>query len=105
MRGRVGRYVREDGSVDIERVRKAPGGAIKKYRSRTQKFGGDDGPIVETTAEIELSDPQGAANALLGHYNKAGSGEAPTVNIAVINQLPTGPRIELIKAFLSAPTE
>jgi hypothetical protein len=101
MRGKIGRFIREDGSVDVESVRKAKGGAIKKYRSRTQKYGGEDGPIVETTAEIELADSQAAANALLGHYNRTGDGERATVNIAVINNLPTGPRIDLIKKFLS----
>jgi hypothetical protein len=106
MRGRVGRYIREDGTVDVERVRKAPGGAIKKYRSTTRKLGtGDDAIVLETTADIELSDPQGAANALLGHYSKLGPSDAPVVNVAIINQLPTGPKIDLIRAFLSASTE
>jgi hypothetical protein len=105
MRGKLGRYVKEDGSVDVERVRKAPGGAIKKYRSRTQKYGGEDGPIVETTAEIELADSQAAANALLGHFSKTAGLDRPTFNLNVFQALPAETRVSVIKAFLSAPAE
>ncbi len=106
MRGRIGKFIRADGSVDVSRVRRARGGAIKKYKSRTQRLGsGEDAVVLETTAEIELADPQVAAAALLNHYNRTGDGEKATVNIAVINNLPTGPRIELIKSFLSTPVE
>lgn len=105
MRGKIGKFIREDGSVDVEKVRKAKGGAIKKYRARTQKYGGEDGPIVETTAEIELSDPQSAANALLGHFQKAGGMDKPTFNLTVFQQLPAETRVSVIKAFLSAPAE
>ncbi len=105
MRGRIGRYVREDGSIDIERVRKAPGGAVKKYKSRTQRIGGDDSPVIETTAEIELADSQAAANALLTHFGKTAGLDRPTVNILQIQSLPTEQRVQVIRAFLSEPVE
>lgn len=105
MRGRIGKFVREDGSIDVATVRHARGGAIRKYRSRTQRIGSEDSPVVETTAEIELADPQQAAAALLSHYDKAGGGQGPTFNVAIVNQLPTGAKIDLIRAFLSEPAE
>ncbi len=106
MRGRIGRYVREDGSIDVEKVRKAPGGAVKKYRSRVQRLGsGEDAVVLETTAEIELSDPQAGANALLQHFQKAGGMDKPTVNILQIQSLPTEQRVQVIRAFLSEPVE
>lgn len=105
MRGRIGRFIREDGSVDVAKVRTAKGGAIKKYRARTQRFERNEEQITETTAEIELADPQVAAAALLGHFQKAGGMDRQTVNVAVIQNLPTGPRIELLKAFLSQSVE
>lgn len=105
MRGRIGKFIKPDGSVDIKRVRKAKGGAIKKYRARTQSFTRGDEPVTETTAEIELSDPQASANALLSHFQKAGGMDKPAVSVAVISGLPTDQRVSIIKAFLSQPAE
>lgn len=53
---RLGLYLKADGTVDLEIVRAAPVGAVKRYRCVTVTRTEGDTTVVETRAEIEPGD-------------------------------------------------
>jgi hypothetical protein len=107
MNARIGKYIKDDGTPDIEAIRKAPPGVIKSWKTKTRmvKAGEAELFIPEVEADFDMADAQQARNALLGHFQKVkGLGEQkPVINVAVIQQLPSGQKVEFIKGFLSEP--
>jgi hypothetical protein len=105
MRSKLGAFVKEGGGVDVEAVRNASDGIVRRFKSkmRTVRVGEEFVPEVET--DIEIADPQKAADALMGHYHKIGGLDKPQVNIASITVLAPEERRNVIKRFLSEPED
>lgn len=93
MEGRLGAYLREDGSADVGMLRDAPPGVVKALRWK-------DGEIVGLTLESSVT----AAKAIIEHYaGKGPVGGSTTVNLGVIvGKLPEDVQRQLARAMLAA---
>jgi hypothetical protein len=85
MRGNLGRFITEQGDVDIARIRKAPRGVVKKFETTTRRLGsGDDEVILERTTKFELRDSLAAAAKLIDYYKPEDKGPGVNVNVVVL---------------------
>lgn len=108
MRSKAADYFDDEGQLDMERVREAPAGLVRKIRmhSVTQTFG-----KVETTSvthELETESALAASQALLRHYDGLDKPRdaAPTINIlAILSELPTGTLRDLKAAVVKVLPE
>lgn len=83
MRGRLGRFITESGDVDLERVRKAPSGVVKRFEVKTRSITTQDGPeILERTTQFELASSLAAAAKLIDYYEP--KKDAPAVNLNMV---------------------
>ena len=66
---------------------------------------GEATPVDKTTDEYDRLSPTNSLAKIRGLLKDKEQTPPAQVNIAVINQLPDGPKLELFKAFLSASNE
>jgi hypothetical protein len=78
MRGNLGRFLTEDGDVDLPRIRRAPNGLVKRYETTVRRIAGSEGSagIEERTTKFELRDSLAAASKLIDYYKPTDPGLA-----------------------------
>lgn len=89
MRGRMGDFVREDGSVDLEALRRAPAGVVKKYAVDAEIRRQADGTSREVEkVKFETGDQLSAARLLVDHYDGLNAPKTvqPTVVLALLER-------------------
>lgn len=86
MRGRIGYFIDEEGRINLERVRAARRGVVRKYEiTELVKPDGEDETVLERKTRFELESSLQAAKTLIDFHTDAKAtkalGNGPTVNI------------------------
>jgi phage terminase small subunit len=87
----VAQAIKEDGSVDIEVLRNAPPGVLKRYKTKSRMERDPDDPTKWTRVEevaFEAESVMAAAQLLTRHYDAAKDRDAqpaPQVNVLIQN--------------------